>query len=168
MNRPAHILNAALAVSAVGIALYPLDVFNIATVQTDVLWWWGGALVGTALAPWPDIDLRFKRLGHRTITHAIWWPLLIALIPHPFARAIALALLTHPLLDVVSGGCAIFWPLPRVGFPLVKTGGFTESLWNAAALALFGWWVWPTVAGWVLPVWALFQPGFLWLWRLVP
>jgi membrane-bound metal-dependent hydrolase YbcI (DUF457 family) len=95
---------------------------------------------GAVLAGLPDVDLKFN-LPHRTITHSVFWPLLIWFwVPAPVGPALGFALLTHPLLDCLAGRCQIFWPLPWwVGVQLVKTGGATETMFN---IGLGVWVVW--------------------------
>jgi inner membrane protein len=83
-----------------------------------------GAVLGSFLPDW-DLKLHIK---HRTITHWIWWPLLLwFLVPGVFPHALALGWLLHIGADLLTvEGLAPFWPLPWRIRGLVRTGSFGE------------------------------------------
>jgi membrane-bound metal-dependent hydrolase YbcI (DUF457 family) len=99
-------------------------------------------LGSVALAGAPDVDLKLH-LPHRTITHSLVWPLLILFfVPAPYGPALAAALASHIILDMLAGRVQALWPLPWwVGIQLVKTGGATETMFNVVAGGLLIWMV---------------------------
>jgi inner membrane protein len=122
-----------------------------------------GGLLGGVVALTPDIDHRhstishrvgllglpFRLFGHRTITHALWIPLIMGvtmvIYPHWMLFVICGAYTSHIIADMVTmRGVPLFYPLSRRswGLPLIRTGGFLEwivSLGVAVGILLYLW-----------------------------
>jgi inner membrane protein len=116
-----------------------------------------GGLLGAGVALIPDIDHRhstisqrfgllglpFRLFGHRTLTHAIWIPLIIGAVmviyPH-WALMVALGgYISHIVADMVTKrGVPLFYPLSRraFGLALFRTGGIGE--WAVSVMVSIG------------------------------
>ena len=132
MTGNTHRLWAAIATVA---ALQAQHAFAIPpTLEVSLLPHVATIIGGAVLGGLPDVDMKLG-IPHRTLTHAIWWPLLLwVLVPAPFGPSLGFALLTHALLDCVAGRVQLFWPAPWwVGWQVVKTGGVSETVFNIGA-----------------------------------
>lgn len=110
-----------------------------------------GGFIGALVGLLPDIDhpksrinrtflgmilgIPFRLAPHRTLTHAIWIPLLLGVLalsyPHWITITILGAYVSHIISDMITPrGVPLFYPLSRraVGLPLIRTGGRLEQL----------------------------------------
>lgn len=94
-----------------------------------------GVVLGSVL---PDWDLKFK-IKHRTVTHWVIWPALLACVPYPFARAVALGWGLHILADCLTvEGLDPFWPIRYRLRGFIRTGSVLEYVTLGALFVLTG------------------------------
>lgn len=121
-----------------------------------------GGCLGAVVALLPDIDhpnsrvshtlgllaLPFRLIPHRTVTHAIWIPLILGGLflanPYWLTATIATAYTSHILADMITPrGVPLLYPLSRRawGLGLIRTGGWLERvLALALLLGIFAFW----------------------------
>jgi len=80
-------------------------------------------------------------MGHRGISHWALTALVVYAIAHAGGFEYSLYVLggwlSHIALDIISGGVAVFWPLPgRLTLANVKTGGQHDKIMGACLLVL--------------------------------
>lgn len=152
MNGRSHIvLGLACVVTAAAAGYVP---FSVASLGMGAL----GSLM-------PDIDtersmigcrlprlsrLISRRLGHRTVTHSLAVPLLLALAftyllgtqsVHTALGSFLIGYISHIAGDLVTGGCWALYPLSRNRlslWPYAKVGSLREYLVLIATLGLLG------------------------------
>lgn len=78
--------------------------------------------------------------GHRGFSHWLWTALLATwgarLLWEPAGWPVLAGWLSHVLLDALSNGVPMFWPLGRLTLAHVKTGGKIDSLVGGAGLVV--------------------------------